>query len=126
MIALIFAIVCSIILFNPHIKWWIKTGAGVYYAVLTYFFNTGRQEIEDKYHYKGPIEVYWDKNSDYVDAYYGFFTIPFMVLLIYSYYLWLKHCKTKTQKFWIVLSIIPVGLLFLWLSILLGMLGYRP
>ncbi|MFC7373443.1 hypothetical protein ACFQPF_17520 [Fictibacillus iocasae] len=126
MIVLILALLCSIILFNTQIKWYVKASAAAYYAVLTYFFTTGSNEIERKYHHNGPIEVFWDKNSDYVDMYFGFFALPFLVLLIYSYYLWLKQCKTKLRKLPVVLSIIPVGLLYIWLTIMFSMLGYQP
>ena len=72
------------------------------------------------------LENYWNLQTDFVDNFQGFFHFPILILLFFSYYLWIKNGKNKIQKILISLSIIPIGLIYLWLTIMIGMLGYQP
>ena len=108
-------------------------------ALLLYLFSKGYKKINDDYDlYRSkneynphePAEVkalenYWNLQTDFVDNFQAFFHFPILILLVFSYYQWIKSGK-KTQKILISLSVIPIGLIYLWLTIMIGMLGYQP
>jgi len=115
----------AMILFNRHIQWWIKGSAIIYYAMLTYFFNDGREKIEEQYK-NDPIEMLWDKNSQYVGEFVPFFTMPLLVLLLWGYYLWFVHAESRKNRIYIGISIIPASIAYLLLTLFIVMFGYQP
>jgi hypothetical protein len=130
----------SVLLMNKHIRWWIKLLYGVYYIPLIYFFSRGYDKIakdREEYVSQNPysytdasdvqeLEAFWDLRSDYVDQYHFFFHFPLLVLIIYSYYQWIKHASSKRMRYFIIASILPVFVVYLWLTLMVAMLGYQP
>ena len=130
----------ALLIFNKHIKWWVKSLIALYYGIVTYTFSNGYKKINDdydlyrsknEYNSHDPVEVkalenYWNLQTDFVDNFQGFFHFPVLILLVFSYYQWIKNGKNKTQKTLISLSVIPIGLIYLWLTLMIGMLGYQP
>ncbi|MEI5906968.1 hypothetical protein WAK64_07850 [Bacillus spongiae] len=130
----------ALLIFIKHIKWWIKLFVALYYGILIYFFSKGYKKIQDDYElYRSKneynpndpadvkaLENYWDPLADYAGNFEVFFHLPVLILLTFSYYKWIKNGKNKTQRILIVLSLIPVSLIYLWIAILIGMLGYQP
>lgn len=45
----VFSVISSMILLNKHIKWWIKVGAIIYYAVLSFRFRIEFEKVEVQY-----------------------------------------------------------------------------
>ena len=129
----------ALLIFNKHIKWWVKSLIALYYGIVIYIFSNSYKKINDDYifiskneynpHEPAEVEAlenYWNLQTDFVDNFQGFFHFPILILLVVSYYQWIKNGKNKTQKTLISLSIIPIGLIYLWLTIMIGMLGYQP
>ncbi|MDX8366762.1 hypothetical protein [Cytobacillus sp. IB215665] len=124
-IIFIVLLLTAVLIINHHIKFWVRGLFGIYYAGLIYIFSRGYNELtSDKASYS--LEVFWDLRSAYVDNYVIFFALPLLGLIIYSYYLWFINGKNKKQKVLIAISVVPVGLFYLYSVVMFGMLGYQP
>lgn len=132
--------VVAIILLNKYLNWWIRVLFAAYYAVVIYLFVKGYKQIHNDYelyHSKNDydpndpadveaLENFWNVQSEFVDSFLGWLHIPLLVLLLSAFITWVMNGKGKTQKILIILSGIPIGIVYLWLVLMTGMLGYQP
>lgn len=132
--------VVAMILLNKYLKWWLKSLIAAYYAVVIYLFVKGYKDINNDYElYRSKneydpndtadveaLQKFWDVQSEFVDSFLGWLHIPLLFLLLGACITWVKMEKSKTKKILIALSGIPTIIIYLWLVLMTGMLGYQP
>ena len=124
MLAIIFLIVMT----NRFLFWWIKATIVAYYSVISYIFIKTKNKIDRQYENILPVpDMYWDKNSGWVDTMAGYYFWPLAVILLFIYYKWYRSVQSKTAKGLVVVSFIPSTAIFLFITFLFGFgYGYRP
>ncbi|MEY8190382.1 hypothetical protein AB4X15_12105 [Peribacillus simplex] len=124
MLAIIFLIVMA----NRFLFWWIKATIVAYYSVISYIFIKTKNKIDRQYENILPVpDIYWDKNSGWVDTMAGYYFWPLAVILLFIYYKWYRSVQSKTAKGLVVVSFIPSAAIFLFITFLFGFgYGYRP
>ncbi|PKH11187.1 MULTISPECIES: hypothetical protein [Planomicrobium] len=122
------ALILLIVFTSRYFKWWMKGIITIYYIAFAYIFITGRNEIDKIYEGILPVpEAYWDENSEWVYNMSHFLYVPLFVILVYIYIRWIMRVDTAWAKVLIVLTIIPVTLLFLFSHFFFNFgYGYRP
>ncbi|WP_337018229.1 hypothetical protein [Oceanobacillus massiliensis] len=128
------------LILNRYLRWWAKSAFVVFYTIVIYYFQKGYTKLnndyeayrsENGYNHNDAADVamqenFWDMQTEHVAAYQGFLLIPALSLLIYSYYKWLQKAPSRTRRILIGTSIIPVSILYLFISLQVAMLGYQP
>ena len=124
MIAFIFIIV----IFNKYLPWWGKGLIVAYYSVVSYLFVTGKNRIDQEYESVLPVpEEYWEKNTGWVVTMSDYLFWPLIGILLYIYIRWFINVETKMAKIFILLSLIPAALLFVFFLFYFNFgYGYRP
>ncbi|MGG0791448.1 hypothetical protein ABE132_22675 [Peribacillus simplex] len=122
------AIIFLIVIFNRFLFWWLKATIVTYYSVISYIFIKTKNKIDRQYEHILPVpDVYWDKNSGWVDTMVGYYFWPLAVILLFIYYKWYRSLQSKTAKGLVVVSLIPSTAIFLYITFLFGFgYGYRP
>ncbi|MGM0714888.1 hypothetical protein [Brevibacillus parabrevis] len=105
---------------------WSKLAVIVYYAVLSYVFIARKEEIYQEYHVLPVPKQFWDTNSEWVGFMTGFFFVPFLLLLVYNYFLWFMAVSGTKKKLLVALSLIPAAVVYMCLLFIFSMYGYRP
>lgn len=110
----------------PGIRLWVKTVIVGYYLVLSFIFITRKEEIYEQYHTLPVPEKFWDLNSEWVETLIGYYFLPFLLIVLYIYCRWFVRTKETVKRVFILLSLIPAGIVFFCLLMIFGMYGYRP
>ncbi|GED71643.1 hypothetical protein BRE01_53450 [Brevibacillus reuszeri] len=122
----VLGIIFMITLITSGVKLWQKAVVICYYLVLSYIFISRKEEIYRDYHELPVPDQYWDTNSEWVWFMLGFYFVPFLMILLINYYQWFKKAEGIKRKFWIALTVLPAGVVYLCMVIIFGMYGYRP
>ncbi|MED4584406.1 hypothetical protein [Brevibacillus choshinensis] len=105
---------------------WLKMIITIYYLVLSFVFIMRKEEIYRQFHTIPVPNTFWDANSDWVSSLIGFYFLPFLLILLFTYYRWFAQTSGTAKKVGIVLSLIPSGVVFFCLLVIFSMYGYRP
>lgn len=123
MLAFILVPVVFLRIFNKYAKIIIAA----YYIILSIIFITGREAISDKYKATPVPDIYWDKNSKWVEDLSYFFFIPAAALVTYIFYKWFYYGKGIWSRVLSISTFLIVLALFLYFVFMFGFgLGYRP
>ncbi|RDI37242.1 hypothetical protein [Falsibacillus pallidus] len=122
------ALILIVIILNRYLYIWAKAVIVAYYAVVSYVFITVKNKIDTQYENVLPVpDAYWDKNSGWVDKIADFLFWPLLGILLFIYYKWFTSVYSKRAKILVLLSLIPVGAIFLFLTFMFVFAyGYRP
>ncbi|MFJ8264283.1 hypothetical protein ACIQ4I_20465 [Rummeliibacillus sp. NPDC094406] len=122
------AIIFIVVIFNKVLFSWFKATIIVYYSIISYVFITIKNKIDRQYENITPVpDVYWDKNSGWVDSMAGYFFWPLLIILLFIYYKWFIRVQSKTAKLLVLLSLIPTATIFLFFAFMFVFAyGYRP
>lgn len=125
---IVLTLIFTVVLFNKFMFWWAKTIILIYYSVVSCFFITVKNKIDNEYKDVLPVpDAYWDRNSGWVDTVTGLLFWPLIGILIFIYIKWFMDVQTKLAKTLILLSIIPAALLLVVFSFFFALVyGYRP
>ncbi|WP_433747551.1 hypothetical protein [Falsibacillus pallidus] len=122
------ALILIVIILNRYLYIWVKAVIVAYYAVVSYVFITVKNKIDHHYEDIRPVPTaYWDKNSGWVDKITGFLFWPLLGILLFIYFKWFMSVQSRKEKLLVLLSLIPVGAIFLFLTFIFNFAyGYRP
>ncbi|MBG9588418.1 hypothetical protein ABE26_15545 [Cytobacillus firmus] len=117
-----------IVVFSKYIAWWVKSVIVAYYIVVSYYFITVKNRIDKEFEGISPVpDAYWDQNSGWVDTIANYLFLPLAAILIFIYFNWFTKTHSKKAKIFILISLIPSSLLFMFFLILFSFAyGYRP
>lgn len=116
----------AVVLFNKHLKWWIKAAAFIYYIILFVIFDHELKNFKKQYKDNLSLKDYWDKNSDFVDGFIPFFAFPLLALIIYAHYLWFVNANNKNDKMAAAFTVLITGTFWFFFTFFISMHGYRP
>ncbi|RXT07066.1 hypothetical protein [Ammoniphilus sp. CFH 90114] len=78
-----------VVVFNRYLFWWVKGIIVAYYSMVSYIFITVKNRIDNEFENIRPVpEIYWDKNSGWVDTITNYIFFPFIGILIFIYFKW--------------------------------------
>ncbi|RKL65387.1 hypothetical protein CR203_20785 [Salipaludibacillus neizhouensis] len=117
-----------IVIFNKYMFWWGKSVIITYYLVVSYFFITVKNRIDEKYEDILPVpEEYWDQNTGWVGTITNYLFLPLIGIIVFIYFRWFTKARTKKGKVLILLSVIPATVVYVLFSFLFSFVyGYRP
>lgn len=117
-----------IVMATPYFSFWGKSLVVIYYGILSFLFIGMTHHINEKYSGIIPVpDAYWDENSQWAWTASNLVLLPFIGILLYSYYHWFVNAHTISAKIMIALSMLPAAaLVFFFYFIFNFGYGYRP
>ncbi|MGM7703395.1 hypothetical protein ACSVDE_16815 [Pseudalkalibacillus sp. Hm43] len=123
LLVLILVPVLALKIFNIYAKGIISA----YYIILSVVFIWGREAIKDQYHTTPVPDIYWDKNTEWVEQLSYFYFIPTAALVTYIFYKWFYYGKGFWSRLLSIITLLIVLVLFLYFAMIFGLgFGYRP
>lgn len=105
---------------------WHKAVITLYYCAFSYVFITQLKEIRRQFYALPVPTAYWDAKSQWVSISMGFYFLPFLLILLFNYYRWLRQTRGTAKKVGVAFTMVPAGIVFFGLMVIFGMYGYRP
>ncbi|UOQ93116.1 hypothetical protein MUO14_22440 [Halobacillus shinanisalinarum] len=140
-IAVIFLfLLIPVLLLSFYVKIWIRLIVAAYYCCVFFMFSRGYNQLmskrnayvenngynPDKQEDIRALKQFWDEKTAFIDNYLGLVILPLLVFIVYSYYKWFVHLEERKHKVLLLLSAIPVGIIFFIYLLFFSMLGYQP
>jgi len=92
-------LIMLIVIFNRVLFRWVKYLVAAYYLVVSYFFITVKNKVDQQYDGIIPTpNEYWHKNSEWVNTISLYLYIPILLILIFIHYKLFKKAQNKKEK----------------------------